>query len=84
MNLRDLKHRIFYGWSFVRWLRMGLAAIIAYESAMSGDLLFGALSSVLMLQAILNVGCCTGGACFVPQKTKEKPAQKEITYEEIK
>jgi hypothetical protein len=82
MKLQDLKYRIFYGWNFMRWLRLGLSAVIAYESIMTHDLLFGALSSVLMLQAIFNVGCFTGGACFVPQKKDRE--QKQINYEEIK
>lgn len=76
-------------WDLLRWLRLGLGAMILFEAFKTYDWFMGILGIVLIAQAVFNVGCCgTSGCSPSPQspnqnQNKDVVAEK-ITYEEVK
>ena len=75
---------IFKGWNFMRLLRFGLAIYLLIEAIKNYDVMFGVLGSVLLLQAVFNVGCCSGGACYSGKTESNESENKEVIFEEIK
>jgi hypothetical protein len=86
--LNDWKQRLTKGWSFMRLLRLGLAVIVLIEAWTNAEMLFGVLGSILLFQALLDVGCCGSGGCAIAHsKMKEGPGAtdpKEVIFKEIK
>jgi hypothetical protein len=82
--MNNWKNIIFSNWNFMRVLRFGLAIYVLIEAIRTYDVVFGALASVLLLQAIFNVGCCSGGACYSNKAESNDTENKEVIYEEIK
>lgn len=81
--LKDWKNIILKGWSFMRVLRLVLSAFIIVEAVRNYDVLFGVIGSVLLLQAVFNVGCCSNGACYTGI-IDDEAENKEVVFEEIK
>lgn len=86
--LNDWKQRLTKGWGFMRLFRLGLAVIVLIEAWKNTEILFGVLGSILLFQALLDVGCCGSGRCGINHpKIKERSGAtdlKEVTFEEIK
>lgn len=82
--MKDWKNIIFSNWNFMRFLRFGLAIFLLIEAIKNYDVMFGVLGSVLLLQAVFNVGCCSGGACYTGKTESNKSENKEVIFEEIK
>lgn len=80
--MNNWKSIILSNWNFMRVLRFGLAIYVLVEAIRTYDVMFGVLASVLLLQAVFNVGCCTGGACYTD--TTESDGNKEVIFEEVK
>lgn len=76
------KDRVLSGWNLIRFIRLGLAAMVLYESVKNSDLLFAVLGVIILLQAVLNVGCCGVGGCEVSPKTNN--ANENISFTEVK
>lgn len=75
---------IFTGWHFLRWIRLGLGIIIAFQAIQSHDALLGAISGLFLFQTITNTGCCGANGCDVSTKRKKPDATEDVTFEEIK
>jgi hypothetical protein len=82
--MNNWKNIIFSNWNFMRFLRLGLAAFVLVEAIRNYDVMFGVLASVLLLQAVFNVGCCSGGACYTDKSESTENETKEVIFEEVK
>lgn len=70
-------------WDVPRVIRAALAIVFLVAGLVEHEPMALALSAVLGLQAVLNVGCC-GSACARTGGTVNKSANTDITFEEIK
>ncbi len=79
-----MKERILRNWHLLRWLRAGLGTVFLIQGIVSADPAAMVLGSILGLQALLDLGCCSvAGGCGVPaQRPSER--QEPITWQEIR
>lgn len=86
--LNDWKQRLTRGWGLMRLFRLGLAVLVLIEAWKNAEILFGVLGGILLVQALLDVGCCGSAGCDINHpKTKETSGttdSKDVTFEEIK
>lgn len=84
----DIKQTLLQGWTLVRFIRLGLALIVSYEAFKNYDWMLAVLGALLLIQSLLNVGCCGVSGCDVNQMGNKfasaEKAAEEITFEEIK
>jgi hypothetical protein len=71
------------GWHFMRWLRLGLGLMIAFQAVEMHDVWLGLMAVFFLFQAVTNTGCCGASGCAVPTKTTDGKVE-DVTYEEIK
>lgn len=69
-------------WNFMRVLRLVLGIAIIIQAVIAKDLFFGLAGVLFTSMPIFNIGCCSSGSCYVPQK-KSSEVVKDISYEEI-
>jgi hypothetical protein len=81
--LKNWKYIILNGWSFMRVIRLGLAAFVILESFRTYDVLFGVIGFVLLMQAVFNVACCGSSVCQTSLNNNEDN-KTEVLYEEVK
>lgn len=74
---------LFTGWHFMRWLRLALGLMIAFQALELHDVWMGLMAAFFLFQAATNTGCCGSGRCAIPTKTIESKAE-DVTFEEIK
>lgn len=83
--MKDWKNIIFRNWNLMRLIRLGLSVFIIVEAVNNYDVLFGVIGSVLLLQSVFNVGCCSNGACYTGRPDVDDiDVSKEVIFEEIK
>lgn len=80
-----MKTLLLKNWNIMRLLRLAIgvwAIIAAYQS---GEALLGLMGGLLLVMAVMNIGCCGVGGCNTQMTTRKKSSQKteEISYEEI-
>ena len=71
-------------WDFMRIIRLlfGILGMVAF--AMSGELIYALIGSVMLIQVIFNMGCSAGG-CGYPQYKRAKDSHTDhVVFEEIK
>ncbi len=78
------KQMIFTGWHFMRWLRLGLGIVIAFQAIQSHDALLGLISGLFLFQTITNTGCCGAKGCDASTTKKTSGETEDVTFEEIK
>ena len=87
-KLSDIRQRILHGWNLIRFIRLGLALFISYHALVNYDWIFAILGGILLVQSLLNVGCCGVGGCETDQLPKRPGSYKrsvdETTFEEVK
>lgn len=54
----------FTDWHWLRWFRLGLSLMVAYQAWELNDGVLWVLAALLATQAITNTGC-SGGICKV-------------------
>ncbi len=64
-----IKQTLLTGWNFMRWLRLGLGALMAVQAWQMHDTLSGLLAGFFIFQAVSNTGCCANNNCSIPHKT---------------
>ena len=79
-----IKETLFTGWHFMRWLRLGLGVVIAFQAIQSSDAFSGFIAAFFLFQAIANTGCCVGSNCTVPRTNKKVEEINEIQFSEVK
>lgn len=67
-------------WNLLRIIRFVLAVVIGIEAIYSNTWWLFIPSGILLIQAILNMGCPLN-SCSIP--VKEEQTNKEIQYEEL-
>ena len=72
------------GWSFPRWLRLGLGLFVAYHAVRGQDGLAALVSGLLLFQAVTNTGCCGARGCSTPGRGRIDQETDIAEYEEIK
>jgi hypothetical protein len=55
------------GWTFMRWLRLGLGVVVAFQAVVHNDALAGLVSALFFVQVITNRGGCGGAYCVNPK-----------------
>ncbi len=68
----------------MRILRLAMAVFILVEAIKNYDILFGIIAGILLLQAVFNVGYCSGGDCYTGKMESDDKGNKEVVFEEIK
>lgn len=73
--------RFLSNWSLLRVMRLGLGSALLYSAIAEQNWLPGLLGSILLYQAVMNVGCAMGN-CAVPP-TRSDAADTTVEYEEV-
>jgi len=77
-------NHVLRGWHIARILRLILGCIIVWNALATGDWGIAIIGTVLVLAAIVNVGCCgIHGTCAIKGKTSEVSVAEDIEYEEL-
>lgn len=81
-----MKETILTGWTFMRWLRLGIGVYALVQSTIEHEPLLAVAGAFLLVMAIFNVGCCGGGACATPSRRTRVDAGKpeDVSFEEIR
>lgn len=66
-------------WNGMRLLRLGIGIAAIVQGFYSPTPLLWVIGAVLVIQAVMNIGCM-GGACAVPQSKQQK--KQESKHEE--
>ena len=71
-------------WGVLRMVRLSAGLLILWSSFVDHQPLMGIIGGLLIIQAMMNLGCA-GGQCAMPAARKkiDEPL-KEIDYEEIR
>ena len=82
--METLRKTIFTGWNFMRWLRLALGLIIAYQAIELHNGVMGLLAGLFMFQALTNTGCCGTAVCNT-RPARHKPGNIDnLEFEEVK
>ena len=79
-----LRKTIFTGWDFMRWLRLAMGLIVAYQAFELQIGLLGILAGLFIFQALANAACCGGGACNTGSRKQNSSKTMDVEFEEIK
>ncbi|MEA5259516.1 hypothetical protein VB264_17090 [Arcicella aquatica] len=72
-------------WNFMRILRLVLGIWGIYSSITDSQPLFGILGGILVVQVLLNIGCCGSRGCKILQnKNPTRTDIKETGNEEVR
>ncbi len=82
--MNTIKQTLLYNWHLMRWIRLLLGIMMAYQALVFADTLSGLIAAVFLYQALTNTGCCGVDGCAVPTKTTKANEAREVSYEEIK
>ncbi|MFA6152289.1 MAG: hypothetical protein WC716_13265 [Chitinophagaceae bacterium] len=79
-----MKETLLKGWNLLRFLRLGMGAIMAAQFFHTNDKLLGFIAALLLYQALFNKGSCANNKCTPRHKTISVNKGEEISFEEIK
>ncbi len=79
-----LKNIIFTGWNFMRWLRLGIGLVVAYQAFATQNGLLGLLAGIFIFQAVANAACCGSGGCYTNPVKQNFRESEVVKFEEIK
>lgn len=71
------------GWTWMRWLRLFLAATISIQAVQSRDWMLGFIACVFLFQVVTNTGCCGDGACAIPANKRKVVKTEDVEFEEL-
>lgn len=78
-------NNILKNWTFMRGIRLLLGVVILVQSIVTNDIMFGAMSLLLIAMPLFNFGCCSGGACGVGlTNIKTNSKIEDVEFEEVK
>lgn len=71
---------IFSNWNFMRWFRLAIGIIVAFQSYELQNGLMGLLAGLFIFQALANTGCCGSTGCSVEtnRKNTHKPVNTDL------
>jgi len=82
--METLKNTILTGWNLMRWLRLAIGLIIAYQAFATQNGLLGLLAGVFIFQALANTACCGTSACNTTPGKQNFGKTEDVEFEEIK
>lgn len=82
--METLKNTIFTGWNFIRWLRLAIGIVIAYQAFATQNGLLGLLAGIFIFQALANAACCGTSACNTSPVKQNLGKTEDVEFEEIK
>ncbi len=83
--LNDWKKAITNGWTFIRFVRLGIAISILNEAWKSSSVFFAMFGMFFLVQALLNLGCFGSNGCEVDRTSKSSSSKlQDISFKEIK
>jgi hypothetical protein len=83
-SIQIVKQTLFTQWNLMRWIRLAAGLFFAVQAVQLHDTIAGLVSTILLVQALTNTGCCGIGGCAVPASNKKSDLIQEVEYEEIK
>ena len=84
-KMNYLKQTLFTGWNFMRWVRLVLGGVFAYQAVIMHDSLYGLFAGLFLFQAFFNVGCCGSQGCASPYSSCKAPVKNgSADMEEVK
>ncbi len=80
-----MKALSFKNWNIMRFLRLAIGAWALEDAFQNSIPLLGFLGALLVIMAVMNIGCCGINRCDARLTGREKNDQKrsESDYEEI-
>jgi len=80
-----MKTLLLKNWNLMRLLRLAIGVWALIEAFQTRQVLLGLMGALLVVMAVMNIGCCGVSGCNTPMKTRKNSSQKpeEINYEEI-
>jgi len=82
--MESFKYMLLNGWTVMRWVRLLLGLVFAYQAISQHDSISALLSVFLLVQAITNTGCCGAQGCTVPPKQGRELSVEDTRFEEVK
>ena len=72
-------------WNLMRVLRLLIGVWAIIEGLQTKEMILGLMGGVLLVMAVVNIGCCGVSGCRTPMTTKKNTSQKtkQVSYEEI-
>jgi hypothetical protein len=67
----------------VRWIRLAIGLFILAQGIMAGDGLIMIMGGLFSAMPLLNIGCCSSGACDIPQRRRIRDTD-DVSYEEVR
>lgn len=75
--------RIFLGWNFMRFLRLGIGIYFAVQAVATLEIFSGFIAAFFLYQAISNTGCCGASGCAVPNAKNNVDNPEEVELIEV-
>ena len=79
-----LRGTLFTGWNFMRWLRLVMGLLVAYQAFELQNGLLGLLAGLFIFQALANAACCGTSACNTTPRKRNNSKTLGVEFEEIK
>ncbi len=82
--METLKNTILTGWNLIRWLRLIIGSVIAYQAFATQNGLLGLLAGIFIFQALSNAACCGTSTCNTTPEKQRFGKTEDVEFEEIK
>lgn len=82
--METLKKTIFTNWHFMRWVRLLMGLVIAFQAYQLQNGLLGFLAGFFLFQALTDTGCCGTNGCTVTPKRKNPEHSDKVKFDEIR
>ena len=71
-------------WNIFRILRLALGLFLMTEAIRTGVWFMTVFAAAMIIMPLLNIGCCAGGNCAVPDRKSSGSDTDEVQFEEVK
>lgn len=71
-------------WNIFRILRLALGLFLMTEAIRTGVWFMTIFAAAMIILPLLNIGCCAGGNCAVPDRKSSGSDADEVQFEEVK
>lgn len=71
-------------WNIFRILRLALGLFLMTEAIRTGNWFMTVFAVAMIIMPLLNIGCCAGGNCAVPENKSSDINSEEVEFEEVK
>lgn len=82
--METLRKTIFTNWNFMRWLRLAVGLLVAYQAFELQNGLLGLLAGLFIFQALANAACCGISSCNTVWGKHNFGKTEDVEFEEIK